>query len=81
MQDEPKIMSKVAKLLEPLDAAARSRILGWAISALDVQELRRTSGWAGTQTDANISTIAEQPKLSAGVEDWLFSEQDYADRK
>jgi hypothetical protein len=34
-------MSHIAKLLELLDAAARSRVLGWAISALDVQGLVR----------------------------------------
>ena len=50
MQDELEVMGKVAKLLEPLEAAARSRVLGWVISALDV---RGTSGIAAGLGAAN----------------------------
>ncbi len=54
MHNELEVMSQIAKLLEPLDGAARSRVLGWAISALDVRDLQRpgsglTQGGRGAQ--------------------------------
>lgn len=44
MQEELEAMNKIAKLLEPLDAAARARVLGWVINALDVPASARTGG-------------------------------------
>jgi hypothetical protein len=69
MQKELEIMSRIAELLEPLDALARSRVLGWAIGAFDVQGLERmkagsASGRPGGQNvslsgEATFSTFAE----------------------
>jgi len=76
-------MSKIAKLLEPLDGAARSRVLGWAISALDVRDLQRPgSGLSGSLQDSvggqpAGNSIRVQPRFSIGVEEWLSDEQDY----
>jgi hypothetical protein len=86
MHDEPKIMSRIAKLLEQLDAPARSRVIGWTISALDVQMPKPASSGvvAGTgisiasmKLNADASTVAPREKLSAAAEDWLVDEQDY----
>jgi hypothetical protein len=37
MQDELDAMNKMVQLLEPLDVAARARVLAWVIGVLDVQ--------------------------------------------
>ena len=37
MQDELEVMNKIAQLLEPLDMAARARVLAWVAGALNVQ--------------------------------------------
>jgi hypothetical protein len=83
MHDEPKIMSRIAKLLEQLDAPARSRVIGWTISALDVQVPKPGSGGAAANRSGvasvqlDTSTVAPREKLSAAAEDWLVNEQDY----
>jgi DNA-binding PadR family transcriptional regulator len=60
MQKELEIMSQVASLLEPLDAAARARVLGWAISALDVQGMAKTGGGlAGGRSGQFVSSDAQ----------------------
>jgi hypothetical protein len=43
MQNELDAMAKIAALLEPLEAAARSRVLGWVVAALDVGDVARIS--------------------------------------
>jgi hypothetical protein len=59
MQKELDIMSQIAKLLEQLDAPARSRVIGWTISALDVQVPRPTS--SGMVTDkGGLSAVADE---------------------
>jgi hypothetical protein len=88
MQGELTIMRRIADLLEPLNATARARVLGWAISTLDFQGMAKTSG---SFPDASSKTAAadpadgetlhlHQPSLSPDVEDWLVDEQDYAKR-
>jgi hypothetical protein len=42
MQQELDAMAKIAALLEPLEGAARSRVLGWVISALSVEDVKRS---------------------------------------
>jgi hypothetical protein len=63
MQRELEVMSQIAELLEPLDAAARLRVLGWAIGAFDVQGLRQAGG--GTLRDMSggqrSSVLGEVP--------------------
>jgi hypothetical protein len=67
MQDEPEIMSKIAKLLEPLDTAGRSRVLGWIVSAMNIRALPRMGGGSqasatnepGSVGDSQFPTFAE----------------------
>jgi hypothetical protein len=78
-------MVRIAKLLEQLDAPARSRVIGWTISALDVQvsgpasrsPATKSVRVASPQFEAVTSAAAGQEKFSAAVEDWLVNEQDY----
>jgi hypothetical protein len=66
MRDELKIMNEVVRLLEPLDAAARTRAIAWVIGALDIKALapptesakaERTN--AQTKTNTDFPTFAE----------------------
>jgi len=65
MQDELDAMRRVAALLEPLDAAARSRVLAWIVSALDIRLVEigkaRPSKTASTEEslESVFSTFAE----------------------
>ena len=79
MQKELEAMNQIATLLEPLDGPARSRVLAWAISALDVRDLPRSGGERGAR-GSNRSLkfrAAEDQRLSPAVEEWLRDEQDY----
>lgn len=64
MQDELNAMAKIAALLEPLDEAARSRVLGWVSSALNVgksSQLSVSAPGADSVSEAptRYSTFAE----------------------
>ena len=43
MQNELDAMAKIAALLEPLDEAARSRVLGWVSAALNIARLPQSN--------------------------------------
>ena len=83
MWSEPKVMSQIAKLLEPLDGAARSRVLGWTISALGVRDLPKlgdgsSRGDFAEPTDRpQLESRMRNSRLNTEIEDWLFDEQDY----
>jgi hypothetical protein len=86
MHDEPRIMSQIAKLLERLDAPARSRVIGWTICALDVQVPRPASSGMVTNKggpsaianeEISHTSFARLGKFSPATEDWLLNEQDY----
>jgi hypothetical protein len=82
------VMSRIAVLLDSLDAAARSRVLAWANGAFAVQDQKRTAAkltmlprgvWNDRISSRNdASAIGTQLGFSADVEDWLFGEQDYS---
>ena len=65
MKDELEIMSQVVRLLEPLDDNARTRAVGWIISALGIKGLVQSSSAPNggsliqKQTDLAYSTFAE----------------------
>src|SRR5262249_26510457 len=74
MSDELQIMREIVQRLEPLDAAARSRVLGWLISVLEIQDPRsdgggsaqkRNVGGASVSLSAGSSTFAELFHLAA----------------
>ena len=46
MQDELEAMNKIVRLLEPLDVAARARVLAWVVGVLDVQVSLRSTALA-----------------------------------
>jgi hypothetical protein len=79
VQVELQVMNHIAELVERLDDPARSRVLAWAISALDVRDLPRSGGERGAR-GSNRSLkfrAAEDQRLSPAVEEWLRDEQDY----
>lgn len=65
MQNELDAMSKIAALLEPLEPAARSRVLGWVIAAMNVGEVLKTKTTSsskqedGADSDQRFATFAE----------------------
>jgi hypothetical protein len=78
MHNEPKIMRQIAKLLEPLDAPAQARVIGWTISALDVPVSRPVgSGELGNGNAAPPLGEAEPERFTSETEEWLIDEQDY----
>lgn len=56
MQIELEAMSKIAALLEPLDEAARSRVLGWAAAAFNVSGLSRPAALLPPQHPHNMQS-------------------------
>lgn len=54
MQNELEAMAKIAALLEPLEAAARSRVLGWVVSALDIGDATRSQNSLGAKHQAFV---------------------------
>src|ERR1700732_1942656 len=60
MQRELEIMSQIAKLLEQLDAPARSRVIGWTISALDVQVPKPASGGVAAVKSGQLTVPSEE---------------------
>jgi hypothetical protein len=82
MHNEPKVMSQIAKLLEQLDAPARARVIGWTISALDVQVSKPVGpdgGGVGNVAPqfVDASAATEPQRFSQATEEWLIDEQDY----
>jgi hypothetical protein len=65
MKDELEVMSQMVRLLEPLDDNARTRAVGWVISALDIKGLAQlkslSTGVSLNQKQADVSyaTFAE----------------------
>lgn len=65
MQNELDAMAKIAALLEPLEPAARSRVLGWVVAALNVGDVpkARSSPSANQEraddSDQRFATFAE----------------------
>jgi hypothetical protein len=68
MQKELEIMSQIAKLLEQLDAPARSRVIGWTISALDVQVPKPGSGGAAANRSGQPTVPSEEVSSSTFAE-------------
>jgi hypothetical protein len=68
MQKELEIMSQIAKLLEQLDAPARSRVIGWTISALDVQVPRPASSGMGANKSGQLAVSSEDISSSGFAE-------------
>jgi hypothetical protein len=57
MQTELDVMAKIAALLEPLDQAARSRVLNWVIGALAVEDVSCAGNLPGTKQLAAPSEV------------------------
>jgi hypothetical protein len=62
MQKELEVMSQIAKLLEQLDGPARSRVIGWTISALDVQVSKPAS--PGGVSNRNVQPPVSSEEIS-----------------
>jgi hypothetical protein len=68
MQDELEIMKKIAQLLEPLSAAARTRVVAWVISALEVRELSLSGGGVSALKAGSLAAARDEPAFSTFAE-------------
>jgi hypothetical protein len=78
MHNEPRVMSQIAELLEQMDTPARAQVIGWAISALDIQVSQPSgNGEVGngiassSPRSADTLTVTVQGEFSAATEDWV----------
>jgi hypothetical protein len=83
MQDELKAMKSIANALEPLDVRARSRVLSWITSALDVGGVQQPAAPLGAGATATGGLLSNQttgelaPTRPSTALQELLDEDDY----
>ena len=68
MQDELEAMSQLARLLEPLEAAARARVLAWAIGAFSVEGVAVAARHSGNRVSGEKLGRAENSVFATFAE-------------